>query len=120
MLVRRQSKEPTGLYRIEVDGTQHLVVETDYGYFGCSVVCPHRGTRLEVSGKVRSNIPSIFCIAHCIAYSLVDGTCLENDGAENEDPGVLSTFSVRRDGDMFTVTLDVENPDIGLARTERP
>ena len=105
MLVRRQSTGPSGLYRIEVNGTQHLVAETDFGYFGCPMVCPHRGARLEVSGKVYGNIPAIFCQAHAMAYSLVDGSCVENYGAEQDEPGVLPTFPVRRVGDLFFVSL---------------
>lgn len=105
MVVRRLSAERTGLYRIEVEDAEYLVVETPHGYFGCGLVCPHRGSRLELSGTVCSDVPAIFCQAHAIAYSLVYGTCIENHGAEHEEPGVLSTFPVRREGDVFMVRL---------------
>lgn len=105
MLVRRGSPEPSCLYRIQLGDTQRLVVETEHGYFGCAMICPHRGARLEVTATVHASVPAIVCQAHAIAYSLISGECLENNGAEHEDPGNLSTFPVHRRGEMFVVSL---------------
>lgn len=105
MLIRRRSGQPTGLYRIQVGATHHLVAETDYGYIGCPLLCPHKGARLDLTGEVYPGAPAILCQAHRITYSLAHGTCVENLGAEDEDVGILQTFPVRRDGHKFIVTL---------------
>ncbi len=105
MLVRRDSKEPTGLYRIKLGGEQGLVAETTQGYVGCSMLCPHRGSRLELYGTVLPNVPAVVCRSHAISYSLEDGECLENLSGEVDEPGVLTTFEVRREGDVFVATL---------------
>lgn len=94
---------PSRLYRIDIDGRRCLVAETEHGYFGLSPYCPHQGARLEVSGQVCPTTGAIFCQAHGIEYSLESGACLANHGAEQDDPGVLLTFEVRREGDLFVV-----------------
>lgn len=105
MLIRRRSGQATGLYRIQVGGTHRLVAETDYGYVGFPLRCPHMGARLDLTGKVYPGVPAITCLSHRITYSLAHGTCVENLGAEDEDVGILQTFPVRRDGPKFIVTL---------------
>ena len=106
MLVRRGSAQPTGLYRVRVGLAHHLIAETDYGYVGCPLLCPHKGARLDLTGKVYPGIPAIRCMAHSITYSLEHGTCVENLGAEDEDVGTLQTFPVRRDGQEFIISLN--------------
>lgn len=105
MLISRRSGQATGLYRIQVWATHRLVAETDYGYVGFPLLCPHKGARLDLTGKVYPGAPAILCLAHRITYSLAHGTCVENLGAEDEDVGILRTFPVRRDGHNFILTL---------------
>ncbi|MGH3854139.1 MAG: Rieske 2Fe-2S domain-containing protein [Pseudonocardiaceae bacterium] len=105
MLVRRRSGQMTGLYRIQVGETHHLVAETDYGHVGFPLFCPHKGARLDVTGKVYPGVPAILCLAHGITYSLAYGTCIENLGAKGEDVGILRTFPAKRDGHKFIITL---------------
>jgi len=96
---------PTNLYKISLpnDNLVLLIAATSDGYVQIPVRCPHRNTQLANTGTVDPGTNSLFCQTDAITYSLLDGSCIENLTSPQEDPGVLKTRRIERDGDYFNI-----------------
>jgi nitrite reductase/ring-hydroxylating ferredoxin subunit len=106
MIVYGDHFKPSGLYRIELEIGSVIVGETADGYVGFWYQCPHQERDLEEWGQVKNlgGVPSLFCRAHAIYYSLETGECLKNRTAD--DPRCLKLMRVERVNDQFLIYLE--------------
>jgi nitrite reductase/ring-hydroxylating ferredoxin subunit len=104
MLKRRNETKPSCLFEVEIAaGVKVLVAETDAGYVGLPLQCPHKLANLRLKGVIDPRECVVLCEGDFITFSLESGEAVRNVGAQGEDPGRLKLFKVTRTGDNFVI-----------------